>query len=46
MKETAGKKLSELQAAGDDAWEDLKAGIESSWASLRNAVKSATSRFK
>ncbi len=46
MKEAAGKKLSELQATGDDAWEDLKAGVESSWASLRNAVKSATSRFK
>ncbi|MFZ7110071.1 MAG: coiled coil domain-containing protein [Desulfatiglandales bacterium] len=39
-------KMAELQKAGDGAWEDLKAGIESAWDSLGNALKSAASRFK
>jgi Flp pilus assembly pilin Flp len=46
MQETAGNKLTELKDAGDDAWEDLKAGIDSTWDSLGNALKSAASRFK
>jgi archaellum component FlaC len=46
MQETAGNKLTELKDAGDDAWEDLKVGIESAWYSLGNALKSAASRFK
>jgi uncharacterized coiled-coil DUF342 family protein len=39
-------KMAELQQAADGAWEDLKAGIESAWDSLGNALKSAASRFK
>lgn len=46
MRDGAAAKLSELEAAGDDAWEDLKAGIENAWDSMAVAVKSATSRFK
>jgi hypothetical protein len=46
MQESANSKLTELQKAGDDVWEDLKAGIDSSWNSLNNAFKSATSRLK
>ena len=46
MQETAANKLIELKDAGDDAWEDLKAGIGSAWDSLGNALKSAASRFK
>ena len=46
MRETAVNKLTELKDAGGDAWEDLKAGIDSSWDSLGNALKSAASRFK
>lgn len=46
MQESATKKLAELKNAGDDAWEDLKAGIESAWDSLSSALKSAASRFK
>lgn len=42
----AQAKLDELRQAGEDAWEDLQAGIESAWNSLGEAVKSATSRFK
>ncbi len=44
--EAAQKKLTELKAAGEDAWEDLKAGIDLAWGSLGDAVKSARSRFK
>ncbi len=46
MQESATNKLFELKNAGDDAWEDLKAGIDSAWDSLGNAMKSAASRFK
>lgn len=42
----AKKKLSELHAAGEDAWDDVKTGIESSWAELKKGIESATSRFK
>jgi len=40
------EKIAKLQQAGDDAWEDLKAGIDSAWDALGNALKSAASRFK
>lgn len=46
MQETARNKLTELKESSDDAWEDLKAGIESARTSLGNALKSAKSRFK
>lgn len=42
----ANAKLTELMAASDDAWEDLKVGAESAWLALGESVKSATSRFK
>ncbi len=44
--EDATNKLAELREASDDAWEDLKAGIESAWDSLSMAVKNARERFK
>jgi hypothetical protein len=40
------KKLQELRHAGDDAWEELKGGIEKSWHEFGDAVKSAASKFK
>lgn len=46
MQEDANKRLMELGQAGDDAWEDLKAGIDNAWDSLGQAIKSAASRFK
>ena len=46
MQETAVDKLIELKDASDDAWEDIKAGIESTWDSLGNALNSFASRFK
>ncbi len=41
----AKNKLQELSAASDDAWEDLKQGVESSASTFADAVKSAVSRF-
>lgn len=46
MQESARNKLAELKDAGDDAWQDLKAGIDSARDSLGHALKSAASRFK
>ena len=46
QREEATTKLDELQNSGDEAWEDIKAGLESTWDSLGNAVNSAFSRFK
>lgn len=42
----AREKIVELQAAGDDAWKDLKDGVENAWSDLSSAVKAATERFK
>lgn len=39
-------KLSELAAAGDDAWESIKEGIESAWDSLKSPFNDAVSKFK
>ena len=39
-------KLSELENAGEQAWGDLKSGVDLAWDSLSEAVKSAASRFK
>lgn len=42
----AKDKFAELKAAGDDAWEDMKDGLESAKDSLGGALEAATSRFK
>ena len=39
-------KLAELKDANDDAWEDLKAGMDSAWSSIGKTLKSATSRYR
>ena len=46
MHENASKKLDELKASSDVAWEDLKTGIDASWSALSSAIKSAFSHFK
>ncbi|MBE0487393.1 MAG: coiled coil domain-containing protein, partial [Marinobacter sp.] len=46
MREDARKKLDELSEAGDDAWEDLKAGVDSAWDSVSSSIKHAVARFK
>jgi hypothetical protein len=42
----AKAKLRQLKSAGDDAWEDLKAGAEKAWAEVKTAYHDASSRFK
>jgi len=44
-KQTAQGRLSELQAAGDEAWDDIKTGVEKSWTEMKGAFKSAMSKF-
>lgn len=39
------QKLKELQQAGDEAWDELKAGMEDSVNSLSSAVKNAFDKF-
>jgi hypothetical protein len=45
-RKSAGQELEKLQAAGKDAWEDLKAGVENAAKSLSDAIQSAKSKFK
>ena len=44
-RDQARARLDKLRAAGDDAWDDLAAGMEKAWRSLSDSVKSARSRF-
>ncbi|MEZ5738909.1 MAG: hypothetical protein R3E68_05205 [Burkholderiaceae bacterium] len=39
-------KMAEFRAASDDAWRDLRVGMESAWEAMGNAMKAASSRFK
>lgn len=43
---SAQKKLNELQQAKDDAWLDLKSGVEKSWSELGHSIKSAVLKFQ
>ncbi|MFO7714453.1 hypothetical protein [Desulfosarcina sp.] len=38
--------LDKLRQAGGNAWEDLKTGVENAASSLKDAIRSAQSRFK
>ncbi len=44
-RDTAKKQLDSLRASGDDAWTDLKDGVQSAFDELGNAVKDARARF-
>ena len=39
-------KLAELGAAGEDAWESVKDGVESSWGTIKSAFSDAISKFR
>lgn len=41
----AQEKLRELQKSGENAWDDLKAGVDSACRSLDESIRSASSRF-
>jgi outer membrane murein-binding lipoprotein Lpp len=45
-RDVAAKKLQELKGASADAWDILKAGAETSWKELKNAVTAAAEKFK
>lgn len=42
----AEKKLQEVRAAGEDAWEDLKGDAEYTWKAFRDSVSYFKSRFR
>ena len=44
--DVARTKLKELRSAGDDAWEDVKAGAENVWTEIKAVFQNAASRFK
>ena len=44
--DVARTKLKELRSAGDDAWEDVKAGAENVWTEIKIVFQNAASRFK
>jgi hypothetical protein len=46
LQEKAKAKYAELKEAGDDAWEDLKAGIEKGADAMNKALKAAIAKFK
>jgi FtsZ-binding cell division protein ZapB len=39
-------KLQELKTSGDDAWGDLKEGLDHSWNELKDSFTKAAARFK
>ncbi len=45
LQNVAKERISELREAHEDAWEDLRAGVNSAWDSLGKAMKSGTKRF-
>jgi uncharacterized coiled-coil DUF342 family protein len=42
----AREQLDELRSAGEDAWEDVKAGVELAWQDLQDAFQRAAAKFK
>lgn len=45
-KAAAQSKLKSLQEAGDEAWDEIKAGAEKSWTEIRGAFDRAFAKFK
>jgi len=46
QRDDAMKKLQELKGASSEAWDVLKAGAETAWAEMKNAVAAAKEKFK
>ena len=44
-REAAQGKLQQLQNAGDEAWDDIKVGVEKSWTEMKGVFRSALSKF-
>ncbi len=45
-KEAAQDRVKQLWEAGDDAWDDMKTGLEKSWTELKGAFSKASAKFK
>lgn len=45
-RDDARARLEKLKESGEDAWNDLKVGIEAAWDSIGLAIDSAKSHFK
>ncbi|GKS63258.1 hypothetical protein YTPLAS72_05620 [Nitrospira sp.] len=43
--DAAQTKLGEIKAAGEEAWEILKPGVESAWSELKAAIDGAATKF-
>lgn len=44
-RKTLVSRLEALQSSGNQAWTDVKKGVDSAWTELKNSVQTATSRF-
>ncbi len=44
-REKMSQKLDQIDAAGEEAWKDIKEGVDSAWQSLNEAIKKARSHF-
>ena len=44
-RDIAQTKLSELVDAGEEAWQDIKEGVDEAWTSLRLAIEKARKHF-
>ena len=44
--DTARMKLDELKGASDEAWEEIKTGVEEAWTVVQDSLRSAASKFK
>ena len=45
-RDTAYKKLQELQAANESAWQQMQAGVDAAWAATKSATEQASALFK
>ena len=46
IRDAANLRLTEIQGASEDAWEDLKEGAHSAWNSLKESFREAKSEFE
>jgi malate synthase len=45
-RETASAKLHEIQESSGEAWQELRAGADTAWVAMREAVEKAAAHFK
>ena len=44
-REKMRQKLEQIDTSGEDAWKDIKEGVDNAWKSLNEAIKKARSHF-